>query len=175
MRHDHIASLVASGMKRRDEEMKIGLATQPQPNHRSRKQRSRGSAVIEASLLAPWMLFLLVGVLDFGFYSYAAITTENAARVAAQYSASGASTAGDSAGACTYAVQEALSLPGITSGMNCQSLPFIVTVTSVAGPDGSPASSASVTYQTIPMIPIPGLLQGTLTLTRTAEMKVKSY
>jgi hypothetical protein len=121
------------------------------------------------------MFFLLVGVLDLGFYCYAVITTENAARVAAEYSAAGASTAGDSSGACTYALQEALSLPGINNGMNCQSLPFIVTVTPVAGPDGAAASIASVTYQTMPMIPIPGLLQGTLTLTRTAEMKVKSY
>jgi hypothetical protein len=142
--------------------------------HRLDTRGERGSSVIEASLLAPWMLFLLVGVLDLGFYSYAAIATENAARIAAQYSAASSATAGDSAGACTYALQEANSLPGITSGMNCQSLPFVVTVTPVAGPDGTPASIASVTYQTIPMIPIPGLLQGTLTLTRTAEMKVKN-
>ena len=139
-----------------------------------RRGGQRGNAIIEATFLAPWMLFLFVGVLDLGFYTYAAIATENAARVAAQYSAAGTATAGDSAGACTYALQEALSLPGITSGMNCQSLPFIVTVTPVAGPDGTAASSASVTYQTIPMIPIPGLLTGRLTLTRTAEMKVKN-
>ena len=143
-------------------------------NRRFRSKRERGNAVIEVSLLAPWIFFLLVGVLDLGFYFYAAITTENAARVAAQYSAAGPLTAGDTAGACTYAVQEALTLPGITSSMNCQSLPFIVKVTEVAGPDGTPASSASVTYQTIPMIPIPGILTGRLTLTRTAEMKVKS-
>jgi hypothetical protein len=139
-----------------------------------RRKGQRGNAIIEATFLAPWMLFLFVGVLDLGFYTYAAIATENAARVAAQYSAAGTATAGDSAGACTYALQEALSLPGITSGMNCQSLPFIVAVTPVAGPDGTAASSASVTYQTIPMIPIPGLLTGRLTLTRTAEMKVKN-
>ena len=148
--------------------------TQQCPNRQIRNNRERGNAVIEVSLLAPWIFFLLVGVLDLGFYFYAAITTENAARVAAQYSAAGASTAGDTAGACTYALQEALTLPGLTSGMNCQALPFIVNVTAVAGPDGTPASSASVTYQTIPMIPIPGILPGRLTLTRTAEMKVKS-
>lgn len=139
-----------------------------------RNGRERGNAVIEVSLLAPWMLFLMVGVLDLGFYFFAAITTENAARVAAQYGAAGSSTAGDSAGACPYALREALSLPGLNSGMNCQSLPFLVTLTSTAGPDGTPASSASVTYQSIPMIPIPGLLEGRLTFTRTVEMKVKS-
>jgi Flp pilus assembly protein TadG len=145
-----------------------------QAKHQFRKKRERGNAVIEVSLLAPWMLFLMVGVLDLGFYFFAAITTENAARVAAQYGAAGASTAGDTAGACPYALQEALSLPGLNSGMNCQSLPFVATVTPVTGPDGTAASRASVTYQTIPMIPIPGLLDGRLTLTRTVEMKVKS-
>jgi hypothetical protein len=147
------------------------------PRHRYRQyrsQRERGNAVIEVSLLAPWIFFLLVGILDLGFYFYAAITTENAARVAAQYSAASPSTAGDAAGACGYAVQEAINLPGVTSGMNCQTLPFIVNVAAVAGPDGTPATSASVTYQTIPMIPIPGILPGRLTFTRTAEMKVKS-
>jgi hypothetical protein len=94
--------------------------------------------------------------------------------VAAQYGAAGLSTAGDSAGACPYALQEALTLPNLNNGMNCQSLPFVVTLTAATGPDGTAASSASVTYQSIPMIPIPGLLDGNLTLTRTVEMKVKS-
>ncbi|HET9319504.1 MAG TPA: TadE family protein [Bryobacteraceae bacterium] len=144
-------------------------------SRRFRKKQERGNAVIEVSLLAPWILFLLVGVLDFGFYSYAAITTENAARIAAQYGAAGASTAGDIAGACPYVLQEALALPGINSGMNCQSLPLVLTLTPVTGPDGTAASLASVTYQTIPMIPIPGILQGQLTLTRSVEMKVRNY
>ena len=154
--------------------MKFGQPTQRTADHRSPWTSDRGSAGIEVSFLAPWVFFLLVGVLDVGFYCYAAIATENAARVAAQYATAGPSTAGDSAGACKYALQEMLNLPRITSNMNCQSLPFVVAVTPVTGPDGTPASSASVTYQTMPMIPIPGILQGQLTLTRTVEMKVKS-
>ena len=157
------------------EKMAIGEPEQQQRNRRFWRRQERGNAVIEVSLLAPWIIFLMVGVLDFGFYSYAAITTENAARIAAQYGAAGTSTAGDNFGACTYVLQEALALPGINSGMDCQSLPLVVTLTPVTGPDGTPASRASVTYQTIPMIPIPGILQGKLTLTRTVEMKVKSY
>ena len=151
------------------------FSRQQQRSRRFRKRHERGNAVIEVSLLAPWILFLLVGVLDFGFYSYAAITTENAARIAAQYGAAGASTAGDSAGACPYVLQEALALPGISTSMNCQSLPLLLTVTPVTGPDGTAASRASVTYQTMPMVPIPGILQGQLTLTRSVEMKVRNY
>jgi hypothetical protein len=138
------------------------------------KKRERGNAVIEVTFLAPWLFFLFVGVLDLGFYYYAAIATENAARIAAQYGATSPASASDNAGACNFALQEVLSLPRINSSMNCQSLPFVVSVTPVTGPDGTPAASASVTYQSMPMIPIPGLLQGTMTLTRTAEMKVKS-
>src|SRR5258708_25580288 len=140
-----------------------------------RRRRDRGNAVIEVTLLAPWVFFLLVGILDVGFYLYAAISTENAARIAALYAASDTSPTGDSAGACTYAVQEVLALPGITAGMSCDSLPFKVTVAAANGPDGAPATNASVTYQTLPMIPIPALLPGRLTLTRHAETKVKRY
>src|SRR5947207_14797502 len=44
--------------------------------------KERGHAVIEVSLMAPWIFFLFMGTLDFGFYSYAIIATQNAARVA---------------------------------------------------------------------------------------------
>ncbi len=42
-----------------------------------------GSAIIEMALLMPWLVFLFVGILDFGFYTYAAICTQSAARAAA--------------------------------------------------------------------------------------------
>ena len=48
------------------------------------RQKSRsGHAVIELSLMMPWLFFLFVGALDFGFYSYALISVQNSARVAA--------------------------------------------------------------------------------------------
>jgi Flp pilus assembly protein TadG len=45
----------------------------------------RGHAMLEAALLLPWVLFLFVGAFDLGFYNYALISTQNAARVAAWY------------------------------------------------------------------------------------------
>ena len=46
------------------------------------RHRNGGNAVIEVALMAPWIFFLFVGVLDFGFYAYSFISVENAARAA---------------------------------------------------------------------------------------------
>ena len=45
--------------------------------------RRSGNSIIEVTFMMPWLLFLFVGVFDFGFYSYALIATQNAARAAA--------------------------------------------------------------------------------------------
>jgi len=151
------------------------------------KDRRSGHAVIEAALLAPWVFFLFVGVFDFGFYSYAAITTQNAARIAALQAADNTKTASDDTLACQYAVQEMQTLPGVpkvtnlTSTPACATSPSGVTDTfavavdaqSVTGPDGSPATRVAVTYRTMQMIPIPGLLMGRMQMTRVVEMRLK--
>jgi Flp pilus assembly protein TadG len=139
----------------------------------SRKERERGTAVIEVSLMAPWLFFLFAGVVNLGFYTYAAISIENASRVAALYTSSSPATAGDNAGACTYAVRELGALPLVTPGMACNALPVIVSATAVNGPDNKPATSVTVTYQTLKLFAIPGMGINQLTLSRTAVMKVK--
>jgi len=143
-------------------------------NHSSsKKERQRGQAFIEVTLLVPFIFFLFIGVLDMGFYAYALISTENAARVAAMYTSSGSSTAADSAGACTNALAELNSMSNVRGLSSCNALPVQVTASSVAnGADGAPASSVSVTYQTSLMIPIPGLA-GQYTVTRTVQMRLK--
>src|SRR4051794_23132733 len=55
---------------------------------RNRKSE-RGGSLVEIALMCPWLFLLMVGVLDMGFYSYAAINTQNAARAAALALASG--------------------------------------------------------------------------------------
>src|SRR5690348_3763138 len=50
-----------------------------------RRGREGGHAVLEAAFLMPWLIFLFIGAFDMGFYSYALICTENAARVATMY------------------------------------------------------------------------------------------
>jgi Flp pilus assembly protein TadG len=140
--------------------------------HRIRNNRCRhGHAVIEVALLAPWIFFMFIGAVDLGFYNYAIISTENAARVAAEYTSASTAKATDSVGACPYVLAELNSMSNVQGLTTCTSLPVTVTATQVAGPDGAQASSVSVTYQTILMFPIPGLA-GQFTITRTAEMRL---
>ena len=40
---------------------------------RKTQLRERGSAIMETAFMVPWLFFLFVGVLDLGFYSYAAV------------------------------------------------------------------------------------------------------
>src|SRR5436190_13831272 len=112
------------------------------------KSRSqKGSALIELSLLSPWVLFLFVGILDMGFYCYSLIAVENAARVAAEYTSTSASVAASQSGACTKVLAELSSLPNVSGLSTCGATPLTVTATSVTGIDGGAATSVSVTYQ----------------------------
>ena len=141
---------------------------------RRRRPGARGTAVVEVSLLAPWIFFLFVGVLDYGFYAYALISTENAARAAVMYTASDTSTADDAAGACPYVLGELRELPNVKNAVtSCTASPVQVTAQLIdPGADGLPASRVTVTYDTIQLIPVPGLASR-LSITRTVEMRVK--
>jgi|SRR5579863_6755559 len=141
-------------------------------NHAKQRRGEYGHAVIEVSFLAPWIFFLFVGALDFGFYAYGVICTENAARVAAMQTAQDSNSQANSALACQYALPSLKSLPNTRSLATCAALPVIVSATAVVDADGDQASQVAVTYQSLAMIPIPGLT-GTLTLTRTAQMKLR--
>jgi len=137
------------------------------------RRRENGSALIEITLLCPWFLFLFVGVVDLGFYTYSLIGVENAARVAAEYTSKSTSVAADQSGACTRVLAELASLPNVSGLSSCGSAPLTVTASSVTGPDSSAATSVSVTYQSRNLIPIPGLLMGRLNVTRNVQMRVQ--
>jgi Flp pilus assembly protein TadG len=178
------------------------------PPTRNRRDRQGGNAIVEFSLMIPWIVFLFVGILDFGFYSYAAIATQNAARAAAiQLSADQLSQTNTIA--CSAAMGELQGLPnmaGVTCATSAASVtdaqPFAVcfgTLTNTpsspcgapsvacadcsgatppggfaaANPFASPSSvQAVVTYRTLPMIPIPGVLTGQMQLSRIAEARI---
>lgn len=137
-------------------------------------KRENGSALIELSLLAPWILFLFVGIVDVGFYCYAMISVENAARVAAEYTSQSSTLAGNQSAACTMVRQELVNLPNLVNLSSCGATPLTVSANSVTGTDGSPATSVSVTYQGVSLFPIPGLLMGRLNITRNVQMRVRS-
>ena len=128
---------------------------------------------MEITLIAPWFLFLFIGIVDMGFYSYSLIAVENASRVAAEYTSNGAALAADQTGACTKVRAELSSLPNVSGLSSCGAAPLIVTAASATGPDGNSATSVSVTYRSALLIPIPGILMGQLNVTRSVQMRVK--
>jgi len=134
-----------------------------------------GSSIIEFTLMLPWLLFLFAGAFDWGFYNYALISVQNAARVAAQYTSTNTNTATDATTACSYVLSELKGEPNIgTTVTSCSSLPLLVTATSISGPDSAPAAQVRVTYRTAQLVPIPGLLTGQFTFVRNVVMRIRS-
>jgi len=146
-------------------------------NHRTpgrRLRKRRGNSLIEFSLLMPWYFFLFVGVYDFGFYGYGLIALEDGLRIATLNASQNSSQAGNSSAACTYVLGSLVNLSNIgTTVSTCGASPLIVTATSGTGPDGAPATTVSATYTSPQLIPIPGLLPGQVTITRTLQMRVQ--
>jgi hypothetical protein len=133
-----------------------------------------GHAAIEIALMSPWILLLFIAIFNFGFYAYAAINTQNAARIAVLGTSKDAGSAGHQDTGCKLALSEMRMLPNIAplpSTYTCAALPLIVTVTGFNDADGMPSSRVAVTYQTVQLFPLPYMM-GRMTLTRVAEMKV---
>lgn len=162
-------------------------------NRQKARRRVRGQAVVEVALMAPWIFFLFVGVLDFGFYSYASITTQNAARVAAIANSFSTGAATNATATCNLVVAEMNSLPNtknlVPGTYTCPAVGSVPTATSPISlftltteseSDGSTAAVVQVAYRMptvgtttpIAMIPIPGLVNGPVTIYRTAKVPI---
>jgi len=147
------------------------------------KRGCLGNSIVEFSLLLPWFVFLFTGVFDFGFYAYALIATQNAARVAVLHSAANTDTAADQSGACVLAAAELTGLPNVSSSYSggCSADPITVTSSycdsstpcsgSSGSVDGGPAAYVSVTYRLPALFRIP--IRGVDRITRTAEMRLR--
>jgi Flp pilus assembly protein TadG len=130
--------------------------------------------MMEMALLMPWVFLLFIGALDWGFYAYSLISMQAAIRTAVLYTSSSSSTAADSTTACTLVLAELKNLPNIgTSVTDCSTNPQ-VTASSVPGPDSAAASQVSITYQSISLVPIPGLLTKQFTITRSGKMRIRA-
>ena len=130
--------------------------------------------MLELALISPWFFFLAIGALDWGFYGYALISLQAATRSAVLYASTDPSTATDSAKACEIVLGELRSLPNIgTSTTTCGSNP-VVSATAITGPDSSLGAQVSVRYQSVSVIPIPGILAKQFTITRIAKMRLRN-
>lgn len=137
----------------------------------SKRRRKKGSAMLELVLIGPWIFFLFIGVLDWGFYSYALICLQSAARSAALYTSRSSATAADTTSACTIVLAEMKSIPNV--GATCATNP-IVSAVSFTGPDSATATKVTVTYTSLSLIPIPGILAQQFTITRIVKMRLRS-
>ncbi len=147
----------------------------------SRRSRCRGGSALEMALMLPWLAFLFVGAFDWGYYAHALISTEAAARTAGIYASTNYVDAVDSTNVCLFALEELRIVPNIGSSSTCNGSPVSVS-TALIGPgqtntnsaDGQLAALVSVTYTTLNLIPIPGLLQKQATFYRTVQMRLRN-
>lgn len=145
----------------------------------SRRKRCRGGSAFEMAMLMPWYIFLFVGAMDCGFFAHALISTASAARVLALYASQGSSYATvnttNTTNTCTLALEELRISSNVGSGVTtCTANPVTVTYGSATGPDGQSAATVTVQYQTLRLIPIPGMLSNQFTFTQTVEMRMRS-
>ena len=70
------------------------------------KKSERGSAVVEFAILAPVLVFLLIGVIEISRYAYYALLASSAARAGAQYGAQDTRSAADASGMRAYATAD---------------------------------------------------------------------
>lgn len=123
----------------------------------------------------PWLLFLFIGAMDWGFYADALIATQAAARVACVYTSSSTAATTDSTTACTYALGQLAKMPNVGSGVTtCAASPVVLSLSTTTTVDGNTASQVTVTYTTPVFLPMMGQLPTKVTITRTAYMRVLS-
>jgi Flp pilus assembly protein TadG len=127
--------------------------------------------MVELAILMPWFVFIFVGVLDLGFYNYALVTAQSAARTAALYTSTGTVASTDASTACTYVIDQLTSNINLTSATTCDGTgPITLTATSDSATDGNPEAIVTVKFDSPMLIPIPGILPAKLTITRSVKM-----
>ncbi len=131
-----------------------------------------GASLVEFALVAPFLALLLIGMIDFGRYTYDGILAANAARAGVQYGAQSLITAVDTTGIEKAAIADAGSLPNLSASPQ----PYCLANGAIA----SCTTSGAVPYVKVvtsgtftPLIKYPGL-PASLSITGTAVMRVES-
>jgi Flp pilus assembly protein TadG len=140
--------------------------------------RQSGQAIIEVTLLIPWMVLAFIAAFNFGIFAYALVSTQNAARSAAMYASQSLTVAQNGSIVtlvCPYALGELGDAPGVGTVTICTGTPVTVTVTpKTPGAGNMNTVQVSVTYQTMQLIALPGLMAGSLAITRSVEMPIRN-
>ena len=138
---------------------------------RGLRKSDSGTALVEFAIVAPMLALLLIGVIDFGRYTYDGILAANAARAGAQYGAQTLITAKDSTGIQNAALQDAQNLPNLSAQGN--------PVCMVSGAPVTCGTANAVVYVQVnttghftPLFNYPGLAS-TVTISGSAMMRVE--
>jgi len=129
--------------------------------------------------MLPWIVLMFAAVMDFGFFAYAFISVENAAREAVLYTSTDPLLANNASAACPYALGEASYLPGVAATCTGATAGNLSVTANLGGAQTCPPptgtgfcdSVVTVTYTTVQLFPLP-FLQGRLTMNRTAQMRI---
>jgi Flp pilus assembly protein TadG len=73
----------------------------------------RGQSLLEVAIFAPFMILLMLGIIDIARYSFAAATLANSARTGAEYGSQNFATALDYTGMQAAATDDASYIPGL--------------------------------------------------------------
>jgi Flp pilus assembly protein TadG len=149
-------------------------------NLTGRRNKQRGSSLIETVILFPVLLLLCTGTMDFARVVYAGIEVANAARAGVQFGALTPGNSGNTSGMVQAALEDAADLGssavtatarnfcecvGGTGEVDCSS-----STTCGTTPSGYVSVTANYTFKTLTQWP--GLPKSVV-LTRTATMRVQ--
>jgi len=137
-----------------------GAARRPRPFRATRAQ-----SLVEFALVAPVLIILLLGAIDFGRVYFAHVSVTNAARNGADFAAGGPTAAADTAGIKSAALADTTDLLQ-TSATNPQ-----VTVTTGTDSQGRLYADVKVHYDFNTMFPWPGL-PNSIDVERTVRARV---
>jgi Flp pilus assembly protein TadG len=134
----------------------------------------RGTSIIEFALVAPVLIFLVIGLIEIGRYTYFGILASHAARAAAQYGDQTLVTADDVAGMKAAALQDAQSLPqwNVSPAPMCTQSGAVFTCASGTPPPGTTYYvKVQVTGTFSPLLHYPGI-PTSLPVSATAILRV---
>jgi hypothetical protein len=121
--------------------------------------------------MLPWLVLTFAAILDFGACAYALIATENAARVVAMYGAASSGNLANIANVkCGYAADELKYAPTPVTGCGTA---LSVTTSSNTTFSAFTEVQVTVTY-TVSLVSIPGIMPGSLAISRTVSLPVRS-
>lgn len=131
-----------------------------------------GTSLVEFAIVLPFLALLLIGLIDFGRYTYDSILAANAARAGVQYGAQNLQKAADTAGMQAAAAADAQNLTGLTATPThfCMTSGSVVACTT-SGAVAYVEVVASGTFS--PLVKYPGL-PSSVTVTGSAVMRVEN-